>query len=164
MMFGKSISIYNITFSSNIIEKDNYILSCFFECSEGDELESFRWRYNVSYKVLDTETKEFDSLFSINRNGSYYLNKKENIYTRCWIKINQNTFVNDKDNLDVILSNFKKEDCTSDGDFFNVKDPILFCTIPFLEDDVKNWIMSYGLVSLNFEDIKSMIMDRIKII
>lgn len=164
MIVGKDILIYNISFSSNIIEKNNYILSSFFDCHEGDEAGSYIWRYNVSLKILDCTTNEFESFFSINRNGSYYENKKENILSRCWIKLNKDICVDDKDKLEPILCKLNEEDAISDGDFFNIKDPIILCVIPFLDDDIKNWIISYGIINLNFNDIKSMIIDSIKIL
>lgn len=113
--------------------------------------------YDIRYQVK-SGTKYID-LFSI-RHG---LNKS--IYRVC--------LINRKASIDSIgnsigpreektLSKLKKEKITENKTYsatayiYQASNPVQFCTIPFLEDEVKNWILTEGQQTYSEKDFKAL--------
>jgi hypothetical protein len=60
------------------------------------------------------------------------------------------------------LSKLKKEKITENKTYaattyiYQATNPVQFCTIPFLEDEVKNWILTEGQLTYSEKDFKAM--------
>jgi hypothetical protein len=112
--------------------KDNYYLSY----------------YSVIYQVK-SDGRYFD-LFSIHysRGRSTYLIK---------LKPGKNR-VNDVMSIkeEQILTKLKKSDISKKPSVYQATNPVQFCTIPFLEDEVKNWILTAGQQTYSEKDFKAL--------
>jgi hypothetical protein len=110
--------------------------------------------YDIRYQVK-SGTKYID-LFSIrhNVNKSIY---RVSLLNRITSKGNSIGPREEK-----TLSKLKKEKITENKTYaatayiYQASNPVQFCTIPFLEDEVKNWILTAGQQTYSEKDLKAL--------
>ena len=110
--------------------------------------------YDIKYQVK-SGTKYID-LFSIRHsvNGSVYHTRLLNRVTSKGNSIGPREEKN--------LSKLKKEKISENKKYaataytYQASNPVQFCTIPFLEDEVKNWILTEGQQTYSENDFKAL--------
>jgi hypothetical protein len=110
--------------------------------------------YYIKYQVKSGA--KYIDLFSIRHN----INRS--IYRVCLINRSStnNHFIGPKE--EKILSKLKKKKVSENGQYditayiYQASNPVQFCTIPFLEDEVKNWILTAGQQTYSEKDFKAL--------
>lgn len=153
---GKPSHFQHIKMNGTILKGDGTRLVSKFRLGSNFG-EPSDYHLSINYEVKDG--RNYGTLFSIIWHGRGEKDSPNYRRNHIFLKNPKTTDFTPVNEKKILKLNKKAFDGTyfKEGSPVSIPGPIIFCQIPFLEDSVKNWILTTGIQDLTSDDIKKIV-------
>lgn len=154
---GKPSHLQRINMNGTILKGDGTRLVSDFKFGTDYGVPS-DYHLSIAYQIKDG--RNYGTLFSIVWYGSGEKDSPNYRRSKIFLKNLKITDFTPANEKKILKLNKKSFDGTYFKDAYasmSIPNPIILCQIPFLEDSVKNWILTTGIQDLTSADIKNIV-------